>query len=500
MLNSQQQSTNEQTIKINKLRNLKSSLNDHLKDLLQSSTSQQKIRASSNSQSNTNAEAPRFFNQLNSPIDLLTSSNDDKQINNPRKHKLSIDIDVPQEKLQKIDSININSSSSTSSNSSSSHATTTSSKTISNSSSSSIANLSLIQKFIQSVQQQQQQSPIFDLPLTHQINRANDELTQHEFLQKLQEQQTNQLPFSPNLPHQSTNIGNIESILNNSNNNKSLPPFLQNLPKNNLIPSNNNKSDFNHLQFDPNIKNGLAFNYQKFLKPLLTPSQPTSQSSFNVFKNPSNHSLEHSQNNGNSNVNNHIRRKNATRETTATLKAWLYEHRKNPYPTKGEKVMLAILTKMTLTQVSTWFANARRRLKKENRGNWSSHNSGCSADEDDDVDGDDGDDEDNVSCRSTEKCIHQPSTPNTSNQENLKRDEVNKNNGEEEQRKQTIHLPFNIDEMMREKHETKKIESTNENSFNQLLLTFIQMISNNTTNNTNYQHNNNNNKSNDNNT
>jgi len=31
------------------------------------------------------------------------------------------------------------------------------------------------------------------------------------------------------------------------------------------------------------------------------------------------------------------KRKNATRETTATLKAWLYEHRKNPYPTKNEK-------------------------------------------------------------------------------------------------------------------------------------------------------------------
>lgn len=33
--------------------------------------------------------------------------------------------------------------------------------------------------------------------------------------------------------------------------------------------------------------------------------------------------------------------------------------------------MLAILTKMTLTQVSTWFANARRRLKKENKMTWS---------------------------------------------------------------------------------------------------------------------------------
>ena len=32
--------------------------------------------------------------------------------------------------------------------------------------------------------------------------------------------------------------------------------------------------------------------------------------------------------------------------------------------------MLAIITKMTLTQVSTWFANARRRLKKENKMTW----------------------------------------------------------------------------------------------------------------------------------
>lgn len=69
-------------------------------------------------------------------------------------------------------------------------------------------------------------------------------------------------------------------------------------------------------------------------------------------------------------LNNAARRKNATRETTSALKAWLYEHRKNPYPTKGEKIMLAIITKMTLTQVSTWFANARRRLKKESKTGW----------------------------------------------------------------------------------------------------------------------------------
>ena len=78
------------------------------------------------------------------------------------------------------------------------------------------------------------------------------------------------------------------------------------------------------------------------------------------------------------------RRKNATRENTNTLKAWLYEHRKNPYPTKGEKIMLAIITKMTLTQVSTWFANARRRLKKENKMTWSPRNRPEDEDDDDD--------------------------------------------------------------------------------------------------------------------
>ncbi|XP_077785619.1 uncharacterized protein LOC144327878 [Podarcis muralis] len=60
----------------------------------------------------------------------------------------------------------------------------------------------------------------------------------------------------------------------------------------------------------------------------------------------------------------------ASRESTAALKAWLGQHPKNPYPSKGEKVLLAIVSRMSLTQVSTWFANARRRLKKENRACW----------------------------------------------------------------------------------------------------------------------------------
>ncbi|XP_052453908.1 iroquois-class homeodomain protein IRX-5b isoform X1 [Carassius gibelio] len=79
-------------------------------------------------------------------------------------------------------------------------------------------------------------------------------------------------------------------------------------------------------------------------------------------------------------------RKNATRDATATLKAWLGEHRKNPYPTKGEKIMLAIITKMTLTQVSTWFANARRRLKKENKMTWTPRNRSEDEDEEDSID------------------------------------------------------------------------------------------------------------------
>lgn len=78
----------------------------------------------------------------------------------------------------------------------------------------------------------------------------------------------------------------------------------------------------------------------------------------------------------------------ATREGTSILKRWLYDHLKNPYPTKGEKIMLAIITKMSLTQVSTWFANARRRLKKENKMTWSPKNrndeDGDEEEEDDD--------------------------------------------------------------------------------------------------------------------
>ena len=82
-----------------------------------------------------------------------------------------------------------------------------------------------------------------------------------------------------------------------------------------------------------------------------------------------------------------------TRHATGVLKAWLREHRKSPYPSKQEKIMFTQITKMTMTQVCTWFANARRRMKKENseEGGSSDNNSDSagSGDEDDDGDGED---------------------------------------------------------------------------------------------------------------
>ncbi|XP_028819989.1 iroquois-class homeodomain protein IRX-1b isoform X2 [Denticeps clupeoides] len=101
------------------------------------------------------------------------------------------------------------------------------------------------------------------------------------------------------------------------------------------------------------------------------------------------------------------RAKSATRETTSTLKAWLQEHKKNPYPTKGEKIMLAIITKMTLTQVSTWFANARRRLKKENKVTWgrsAEDRDGRIFDSDNEEEGDKNEDDEEIDLESVDEA------------------------------------------------------------------------------------------------
>ncbi|KAE8378476.1 hypothetical protein BDV26DRAFT_281011 [Aspergillus bertholletiae] len=46
------------------------------------------------------------------------------------------------------------------------------------------------------------------------------------------------------------------------------------------------------------------------------------------------------------------------------LKQWLDLHSHRPYPTKGEKVSLVEQTGLSIAQVSTWFTNARRRLRR----------------------------------------------------------------------------------------------------------------------------------------
>ncbi|XP_025076650.1 iroquois-class homeodomain protein irx-1-like isoform X3 [Pomacea canaliculata] len=56
-------------------------------------------------------------------------------------------------------------------------------------------------------------------------------------------------------------------------------------------------------------------------------------------------------------------KRQALQDMTRPLKHWLLKHRDNPYPSKAEKLELVSSSQMTLTQVSNWFANARRRLK-----------------------------------------------------------------------------------------------------------------------------------------
>ncbi|VDP48720.1 unnamed protein product [Schistosoma curassoni] len=186
-------------------------------------------------------------------------------------------------------------------------------------------------------------------------------------------------------------------------------PFIPNI--NNII-NNNNVSSQRHVH-----------QVQKsFLNPILGHENNSCQLNFPAIMNDllieNLESWQHLQKNAvSSNIDPHLlnfysgsccpveltstnRRKNATRETTSLLKSWLNEHRKNPYPTKGEKIMLALITKMSLTQVSTWFANARRRLKKENKVTWNLRTD-CLSDvehdeqsiENDDIDGDDDNDD-----------------------------------------------------------------------------------------------------------
>ncbi|KAL3434500.1 hypothetical protein BDV09DRAFT_185738 [Aspergillus tetrazonus] len=52
-----------------------------------------------------------------------------------------------------------------------------------------------------------------------------------------------------------------------------------------------------------------------------------------------------------------------SRHAVKILEQWMDTHFENPYPTKDEKASLAQHTGLTVAQVSTWLANARRRYK-----------------------------------------------------------------------------------------------------------------------------------------
>lgn len=55
------------------------------------------------------------------------------------------------------------------------------------------------------------------------------------------------------------------------------------------------------------------------------------------------------------------------RSTTLVLKRWLDAHAENPYPTENEKEALKEETGLTLNQITTWLANARRRGKARSK-------------------------------------------------------------------------------------------------------------------------------------
>ncbi|WP_411023114.1 homeobox domain-containing protein, partial [Salmonella sp. s51228] len=56
-----------------------------------------------------------------------------------------------------------------------------------------------------------------------------------------------------------------------------------------------------------------------------------------------------------------------TPERAAPLMDWFEKHKHHPYPSRMEKISLCEVTQLNYTQVSNWFANARRRMKQRHK-------------------------------------------------------------------------------------------------------------------------------------
>ena len=59
------------------------------------------------------------------------------------------------------------------------------------------------------------------------------------------------------------------------------------------------------------------------------------------------------------------------KQKTQPLRDWILTHRKHPYPSRDEKLGLAMATHMRVDQVTMWFANTRRQIRRIGMKAWS---------------------------------------------------------------------------------------------------------------------------------
>ncbi|VDP97355.1 unnamed protein product [Trichobilharzia regenti] len=194
------------------------------------------------------------------------------------------------------------------------------------------------------------------------LNNINDNYSTEKLLtfnQNLNNTTTN----NNNTPKHTPHLSSIPTTTTNEhllNNRHIEPPFASVISNNlneNIIPRLVSHSIVTPLQSNHSSSRTIPPSYPRNinectenLSRLGHLNWASNNSTNNTTTNNSSHPYNRGQTGYSTEFTNTTRRRNATKESTTTLKAWLQEHIKNPYPTKGEKIMLAIITKMTLTQ------------------------------------------------------------------------------------------------------------------------------------------------------